>query len=435
MAKSGARSERCLWSRRAREPERAGLTEAPPRSRRRPDVVPVKGFDGLVLYAFVVLGLPDGTIGTAWPVLRKGFGAPLGDLGIFLLVGTLGSLLSSSVAGLLFARLGTRVMVMLGGTAGALGALGAVLSPSFWAFAASGSLIGVAAGLLDSTANTAVALTGRNRLLNMLHGSYGVGTTIAPLIATAAILAGSWRGSYAAVLGAELVLVAAWWFAGRLAQRASSQGPQVPAGGPGGASGDLATAGAKAPASRRRLAVLIGLGLAVFMVYTGLEVSAGQWAPSFDRAVLHMGAGATGLATFGYWGALTLARFALAVPRRPVPPAAVVRWGCAVGFVGAALVWWRPEAVVALVGLVVLAAALAGVFPALIALTPARVGEDVAHHVIGWQIGAAGLGGSAISAAMGLAFQRFGLGELGLALVVVAALLVVGSFVLERVAR
>lgn len=416
------------------------MTEAAPRSRRRPagavpaGAVPVRGFDGLVLYAFVVLGLPDGTIGTAWPVLRKGFGAPLGDLGIFLLIGTLGSLASSSVAGVLFARLGTRVMVILGGTAGALGALGTVLSPNFVAFTASGSLIGVAAGLLDSTANTAVALTGRNRLLNMLHGSYGVGTTIAPLIATAAILAGSWRGSYAAVLVAELVLVAAWWFAGRLAERGTPEGQQVPDGGAeGGAEGPQA-ADVKATSSRRSLAVVVGLGLAVFMVYTGLEVSAGQWAPSFDRAVLHMGAGTTGLATFGYWGALTLARFALAVPRRPVPPTAVVRWGCVVGFVGAALVWWRPVAVVALVGLVVLAAALAGVFPALIALTPVRVGEDVAHHVIGWQIGAAGLGGSAISAAMGLAFQRFGLGELGPALVIVAALLVVGSVALERAA-
>ena len=390
-----------------------------------------RSFDALVLYAFVVLGLPDGTIGTAWPVLRKDFGAPLADLGIVLLVGTLGSLASSSVAGLLFGRFGTRAMVILGASAGAMGALGVVVSPSFVVFVVSGCLIGVSAGLLDSTCNTAVALSGRNRLLNMLHGSYGVGTTVAPLIVTAALLAGSWRASYGVVLGAELALVVAWWAAGRVAPigRPRATGPT-----PGLATdGTAVQAGGRPPSSRRRLALVVGLGLAVFMVYTGFEGSAGQWEPSFDRGVLHMGAGATGLATFGYWGGLTAARFALAVPRRPFSPLSIVRWGCSVALGGAGLVWWRPAAIVAVLGLVVIGAALAGVFPALIALTPSRVGEDFAHHVIGWQIGAAGLGGSAISAIFGVIFQRFGLHELGPALVAVAAALVVGSFALEKV--
>ena len=421
--------------------------------------MPPRTFGALAMYSFVVLGLPDGTIGTAWPVLRKGFGASLDDLGIVLLVGTVGSVSSSSVAGVAFARLGTRATVMLAGTAGALGALGMVLSPTFLVFVVSGALIGVAAGLLDSSMNTSVALTGRNRLLNMLHGSYGVGTTLAPLVVTAAVLAGSWRDSYAVILGAEVLLVSLWWAAGRAGARSRPAPAEVrtegnggggdppPAGsgapssgragapgtGPAGASAGTAPSSGPAGGGRLQLVLAVGLGLAVFMVYTGFEVSAGQWEPSFDRSELHLGAGATGLATFGYWGALTLARFALALPRRPVPPVAVVRWGCLVALGGAGMVWWRPVPVVALVGLVVVGGALAGVFPALIALTPARVGEDVAHHVIGWQIGAAGVGGSVISAAFGLIFQRFGLGQLGLALVAVAVALLAGVFVLERV--
>ncbi len=183
---------------------------------------------------------------------------------------------------------------------------------------------------------------------------------------------------------------------------------------------------------RIRVAGVVGLGLVVFMVYVGLEAGAGQWEPSFDRGPLRMGAGATGLATFGYWGALTVVRFALAVPRRQLPPASVVRWGCAIALVGAALVWWRPTPVAALIGLVVIAGSLAGVFPALVALTPARVGEDLAHHVIGWQVGAAGLGGSVISAIFGVVFQRYGLRNFGPALVTVGALLMVGVLVLER---
>jgi hypothetical protein len=41
----------------------------------------------------VVLGLPDGILGTAWPSMRATFGAPVGDLGLILLLGTAGSVL------------------------------------------------------------------------------------------------------------------------------------------------------------------------------------------------------------------------------------------------------------------------------------------------------------------------------------------------------
>ena len=401
-----------------------------------------KTFDALAMYAFVVLGLPDGMIGTAWPAVRGGFHAPLEDLGIVLLVSTFGAIASSSVAGVLLGRLGIRRMIMLAGSIAALGAVGIIVSPVLWAFVLSGTGIGVAAGFLDSSVNTAVALANRNRLLNMLHGCYGIGTTIGPLVITAALLAGSWRPGYGVLLAVELVMVGGWWLAGRRLEARAVEGTpmgetpttavpaeQVPA-----ENVPIGSAAPERALSRSRLVVTVALGLVVFMVYTGFEVSAGQWEPSFDRGPLHMGTGPTGLATFGYWGALTLARFALAAPRRPLSQAGIVRWGCIVALGGAARVWWRPSSVAALVGLVVIGGALAGSFPALVALTPSRVGEEMARHVIGWQIGAAGIGGSAISAAFGAIFQHYGLREFGPALVVMALVVLVGAVVLEHAA-
>ena len=77
--------------------------------------------------------------------------------------------------------------------------------------------------------------------------------------------------------------------------------------------------------------------MSVFFVYTGLEVGAGQWEASFCRGHLNLSAGATGLAVFGYWGALTAVRIGLAVLPRPVPPQAVVRWGSALAVIAAAV--------------------------------------------------------------------------------------------------
>jgi hypothetical protein len=51
---------------------------------------PGRGADVLSLGSFVALGLPDGMLGTAWPSMRVTFGAPVGDLGLILLLATAG---------------------------------------------------------------------------------------------------------------------------------------------------------------------------------------------------------------------------------------------------------------------------------------------------------------------------------------------------------
>src|SRR4029077_9023055 len=71
-------------------------------------------------------------------------------------------------------------------------------------------LLGASAGMMDGGLNTGIALTGRQRLLNLLHGAYGVGTAIGPLIVTAAILTGSWRPAYLVQLSLDVVMAMLW---------------------------------------------------------------------------------------------------------------------------------------------------------------------------------------------------------------------------------
>jgi fucose permease len=172
--------------------------------------------------------------------------------------------------------------------------------------------------------------------------------------------------------------------------------------------------------------------MSVFFVYTGLEVGAGQWEASFCRGHLNLSAGATGLAVFGYWGALTAVRIGLAVLPRPVPPQAVIRWGSALAVIAAAAVWWQPGTAVTIAGFVLLGGALAGVFPALISLTPVRLGERRAQNVISWQVGAAAAGGAGISAVIGLLIGATSLAILGPAITVLALILVVAELTLNR---
>ena len=407
-------------------PENPGSPKSPARPKSPGGAQgPSRSGDVLSLGSFVVLGLPDGMLGTAWPSMRGTFGAPVGELGLILLLATAGSVLVTAFVGRLILRLGVPVLLALAGLTAAAGFAGFALAPGIWLVLAASVLTGAAAGMMDAGLNTAVALTGRQRLLNLLHGAYGVGSAIGPLVITAAILTGSWRPAYLAMLGLDLVLAGFW-----ARQRRRHGGPA--------AQEKHAATDAEPHSSarwtRRRYRGVVAAGIGVFFVYTGLEVGAGQWEASFCRGHLDMSAGATGLATFGYWGALTAVRIGLALSPRPVPPQAVIRWGSALAVLAAAVIWWQPGTVVTVLGFAVLGGALAGVFPALISLTPVRLGDASAQHVIAWQVGAAAAGGAGLSALIGLLVGATSLAALGPAITVLAVLLVGAELILTRLA-
>jgi fucose permease len=387
----------------------------------------------------VALGLPDGMLGTAWPSIRHTFGAPVGELGLILLVATAGSGLVTAVVGALLRRVGVAALLAVAGSCGALGAAGFALAPGLWLVVGVSVLIGAGAGMMDGGLNTAVALSGRPRLLNLLHGAYGVGTALGPLLVTAAILAGSWRAGYAALVVVEVVTAGAWLHHRRADRPRPRPVEAVEAVGVLEAVGvvEAVEAGDADPGrawTRRHYVAVVAAGLAVFFVYTGLEVGAGQWEASFCRGHLGMSTTAAGLATFGYWAALTVARVGLAVWPHPVAPPTVIRLGSAVAVVAAATIWWQPDPVVAVTGFVILGGALAGVFPALVALTPVRIGARRARDAIAWQVGAAAAGGAGISAVIGLLIGASSLAVLGPSITVLAVLLVGAELILNRVA-
>jgi fucose permease len=387
-----------------------------------------RGFDLLSLGTFIIVGLPDGMLGTAWPAMRQSFGAPVGDLGLILLANTLGSVVIAAFVGRLIQKLRISALLAVAASSAALSGLGYAAAPGLWLILAIGPLFGATIGMIDGGLNTAVALTGRPRLLNLLHGFYGIGTALGPLIVTVAILAGSWRPAYLFLAALDFAAAALWVLHHR---RVPPPGAvRAPSGTDTGQEEEVTDPAAAW--SRQRLVSVLALGLIVFFVYTGLEVSAGQWQTSYLRGHLNMSASSAGLASFGYWGMLTAVRIGLALPAKPVPPRHVIGWGLAVSVVAAALIWWQPDTAVTVAGFVILGAALAGVFPALIAITPQRIGERRAQHAIAWQVGAAAAGGSGISALLGLLIDTTSLAILGPALLSLALLLVLANAALAR---
>jgi len=332
--------------------------------------------------AFVSLGLPDAALGVAWPGIRDGFGLAQSGLGLVLAAIGVGFVVSSNVAAALLARLGVgRLLALSTATVAAALTLQAA-APAFVLVLTAAAILGLGSGAIDSGLNAYAATRFSPRHMNWLHAAYGLGTAIAPFVMTAVLgRGGGWRHGYlvlAAALGALAVVF--WRSRGRWA-----------------ATRDRVDSGPR----------LRGLGLSprgwghvlAFFLYTGVEVTAGQWAFAVLSEARGLGAAAAGTWTGLYWTSLFAGRVLVGFVADRVGARRLVAWS-ALGVVAGPALCATPVAALGGVGLggaglVVVGLAAAPIFPMMMTRTAERFEGIEARRLFGLQVSAAMLGGVA----------------------------------------
>jgi fucose permease len=172
--------------------------------------------------------------------------------------------------------------------------------------------------------------------------------------------------------------------------------------------------------------------IALFILYTGLELAIGSWA----FTVLTEGRGIAAMTAAGwtgaYWAGLTGGRLLGAVVVTRLGLVALLRLATGLLMIGLALFSSGGPAPVSLIGLAVAGAAAGPVFPSLIAATPARVGTRHAANAVGFQIAGAAIGQSLVPSTLGFVASHLGLQTLVQLLVALAVALAVVN---ERMIR
>lgn len=365
----------------------------------------------IVLFAaFVLLGLPEGVLGTAWPSMRASLGQPEAALAQLLIAYTVGYLVSSIVSGNLADRLGTDPAIRLGVAATAVGLAIYAFAPVWALTLFAGFALGIGGGIVDATINAEIALRHDQRTMNLLHAAWGIGATLGPLFVTALLaISVSWRIAYVVLLIAEVAVLISL----------------KPGGAARTADGDGDIVG-YADQSRRPMVVL-GCTLVYFALYVGAEISIGQWSFSVLTERRGVGTTAAGIAVAAYWGGLTVGRLLLGVLNDRLHPMTLLRGSGVVAF--AATVWFWADVTGSLIALPIIGLAFAGVFPALVLMTSSWLPERLVTRAVGWQL-AASSGGAIIAAAvLGTVASSQGLDATVTAMVVIA-----GAMVLAHVA-
>lgn len=363
--------------------------------------------------AFLVLGLPDGALGPAWPSIRAAVGRPPSDLAWLISLGTIAYLLSSASSGHLAERRGAGSIAAGAALIAAAGSVLFAVGPVWVAVVAGAVLVGLGGGVIDPTMNAYLALRHGPRAMNTAHGVYGIGATLGPLAVGATLSSGfPWQGVYAAIAGIQLSVAAG--LAVHRRRIAASSGP---------VEGEHVGRGSR---------TLVAWLLATFFFYVGAETSVGAW--TFSLLTEHRGVGETAaaVAVGGFWAGLTLGRLGLGGLGHRVPPRRLLRGSVLVVAIAVAALWADPFAGAALGALPLIGLAMAGVFPTLVYLTPRWLGSRRTRRIVGYQLAASSAGAIVAAWLIGAMVRASGLAAVGAGIAVVTGGLVVSYFMLER---
>jgi fucose permease len=319
-----------------------------------------------------------------------------------------GHLVAGVGSGPTAARMGPGRLLLWSNLAFAAGAVGFALAPAWWALMLAALVVGTAAGLIDAGLNTYAAARLSPGAITMLHGCFGAGAMLGPLVLGRVLEGGRpWRVGYGLIACALCAVT----FLLALSRRQLDAAPRIVT--------------AATPISDPHLAEMVRrpgtwLAAGLFFLYTGLEVIPGRWAYSLLAEARGMATERAAGAVAAYWGSLSLGRVLLGAVARRVPPRVVLR-ACLAGTpVGALLLWKGGDGAASVIGLALLGMCFAPVFPLMIGLTPERVGSSHAAHAIGLQVAAAALGGGVLPSTIGFIARRAGLEVVGPFLLVTA---------------
>lgn len=375
----------------------------------------------LAFAAFISLGLPDAVLGVAWPFIRRDLSVPIDRLGWLLTSLMIGYLLSTAFSGEVVRRIGIGKLLLVSTTLVVISLVGFAASPLWAIFVALGLIAGLGAGAIDAGINAFAAAHFRPSVVSWLHASYGIGATTGPLLMTAILTGGlSWRWGYATLAAVLATMAVLFLLTLRLWDHA-----------PGTQPGEAVIHATAAEALRRPL---VWLHILLFFIYTGAEVTAGQWLFSVFTESRAMPVALAGTCIGLYWGGLTAGRIVSGLVADRLTPTTLIRIGMLGAPLAAAVLAMRSDFAVTAFACAALGFSLAPIYPMLISATPARLGTQYAQQAIGFQVSAAYLGIAALPTIAGVMARRIGLESIGPYLVAcLLALLLLHEIILRLV--
>ncbi|MFP4267094.1 MAG: MFS transporter [Spirochaetaceae bacterium] len=343
--------------------------------------------------AFIILGLPDGLLGVSWPSISRSFGKALSRLAVLQAALTCGFFFSSINAGKLSDRFRVGTLLIGSTILISLALTGYALVDRWYLLVGSTVVLGLGAGTIDAGLNAYAAKNFSKEQVTLLHGFYGIGAMLGPMLMREVLRSGgSWRYGYFFALLLVLILLATF-----VLFRKKWTKPEKPRDLPPKKGG------------RGKLDLTAWLGILLFLIYTGVEVSVGIWSFTLLTAGRGVEDATAALWVGAFWAAFTGGRLFFGLFGKRWNSRSIIGAMILTSVAGALLLlqpWCIPAA---FISLPILGFAAAPMFPLFVTLTPAVAGSSYSSHIIGYQVAASNIGAALIPLMIGAAVDLFSL--------------------------
>jgi len=349
-------------------------------------------------FGFVVMGANDAAYGALIPYLGTYYKVSYTVVSLVFLSPFAGYVAAAALNNTLHKTLGQRGVAILGPGSHLVAYIVISLHPPYPVLVIVFILAGFGNGILDAAWNAWIGnLANPNEILGFLHGFYGVGATIAPLIATTMITRRGlqWYSFYYVMIGAAalelLTSTVAFWKESGTRFRMSLS--------------DETIRGATRAALKTRVAWVSAFFL---LVYVGIEVALGGWVVTFMIEVRNGAEFESGLIATGFWLGITVGRVVLGfvTPRLGENLSIILYLASAMGM--QLLFWLVPSFTVSSIAVGFVGFCLGPLFPAVVVATTKLLPPHLHVATIGFAAAFGGGGACILPFAVGAIAQAAG---------------------------
>lgn len=378
----------------------------------------------LLFISYITLGLPDSAWGTAWPFMRESLGMPIASAGIFTMVITTCSAISSALVPKISKKVGPGLILAVCSMLTGVGILGVYFAKSFYVIVAIGVLLGVAGGGVDVSVNDFVADHYSSGVMNVVHAMWGLGAFLGPLIITETMNdSGSWRTGFLVLAIVQLAFSAVLFsslplWKKKLPPLVNHDVEDVPT----------------AYDKKKTIIALVVMAI-LYFVYTGVEQLVGSWLNTLliEKRLFSPSIG--GACVSCYYGSIMLGRIVFGLFSSKIGNRLTIYIGLGIAIVGAGLFFITDSVSATFVAVIMLGAGFAPFYPCNMHEAKKRFSADVSKKAIAVQVCSACFGILALSPSVGLIIQHVGHEMLPVVTVVLVIMLIAFTVVINCITK
>ncbi|CAI7639295.1 unnamed protein product [Penicillium glandicola] len=356
-----------------------------------------------VYWTFLIMGASDAAYGPLIPYFESYYDISYTVVSLLFLSPVCGYMFAALLNNDIHTRLGRRGIACIHSVCHLLTFVVVSLHPPYPALVISLAIGGVGSGLADSGWNAWICgMTNSNELLGIMHGLYGVGAMISPLVATLLVSKANvpWFRFYnimtvCAVIEV-VVCITAFWDSGPDDFQMSENIEESHR-------GSLQRVVFHGPYARVTWTCAFFL-----LIYMGIEVAMGGWTVTYMMKVHHGNPFASGMAATGFWLGITCGRIILGFVTAKLGQALAITIYSLATIVFGFGFWLLPNLYAAIVAVSLQGFFLGPLFPSIIVVVTKILPRTLHVSCIGFASAVGGAGAAVLPFMVGAIAQTKG---------------------------